>query len=273
MKTNDFRLVIVCLAALSILRNPAINAQVLYGSIIGNVKDSSDAVIAGAKVTIINTDTNQSREALTNEMGSYDFPTISPGSYKVRVTKPGFMLSDQTGIMATANNTTRVDVTLKIGAVTESVLVTGAATALQTDRSEVRAEVAGAQLENLPVPVGRNYQNLFVSLPGFSPPQANYHSVPSNPAGALVFNVNGTDFSSNATKIDGADSLNIMMPHEVAYVPSLDSIDTVNVVTNSFDAETGLAGGAAIYVQSKGGTNNLHGSAFENHTDQHLKAK
>src|SRR5215471_4517085 len=165
MKTNDFRLVIVCLAALSILRNPAINAQVLYGSIIGNVKDASDAVIAGAKITIVNTDTNQSREALTNEMGSYDFPTISPGAYNVRVTKPGFMLSNQTGIVATANNTTRVDVTLTVGAVTESVLVTGAASALQTDRSEVRAEVAGAQLENLPVPVGRNYQNLFVSLP------------------------------------------------------------------------------------------------------------
>jgi hypothetical protein len=248
-------------------------AQVLYGSIVGNVKDTSEALIAGASVTIANTGTGQSRETQTDETGAYNFPTVVPGTYQLKVSKEGFIAFTETAVSVAPDSVARLDVTLKVGGITETVTVTGAAAALQTDRSEVRAEVASAALENLPVPPGRNYQSLFVVMPGFTPPRAQYHSVPSNPAGALVFNVNGTDFSSNATKIDGADSLNVMMPHEAAYVPTLESIDTVNVVTNSFDAETGLAGGAAIYVQTKSGTNDLHGVLFENHSDQHLKAK
>src|SRR5262249_8192782 len=155
---------------------------------------------------------------------------------------------------------------------TESVLVAAHAAVLQTDRSEVRAEVTSKTLENLPVPLGRNYQQLFRALPGFAPP-SNAHSIPSNPSRALVLNVNGTSRSSNNTRLDGATSANIQLPWVSAYVPGLESIETVNVVSNSFDAEQGLAGGAAINVQTKSGTNDLHGSAFEYYTGQRIKAK
>jgi hypothetical protein len=172
-----------------------------------------------------------------------------------------------------ANNTVRADVTLHVGAVAESVTVSGAAALLQTDRAEVRAEVTTEQFDNLPMSIGRNYQTLFVTLPGFGGIQSSYNSTPSNPSKALVFNVNGVSFNINNTKIDGAQSINVWLPHESAYVPTLEAVETVNVVTNSFDAETGLAGGAAIYVQTKSGTNNTHGVAFYNHDNQHLNAR
>jgi hypothetical protein len=109
-------------------------------------------------------------------------------------------------------------------------------------------------------------------LPGFTPP-AEAHSVPSNPSRALVFNVNGASRSSNNIRIDGVSTTNIWLPHVAAYVPALESLETVNVVTSSFDAEQGLAGGSAINVQIKSGTNQLRGSAFEYHTNENLRTQ
>jgi hypothetical protein len=245
---------------------------VLYGSIVGNVKDASEAVVADATVVIIHNETKQSREEATNAIGGYSFPTLLPGTYELRVSKPGFTTFTQTAVSVTANNVSRVDVTLRVGAVTESVTVTGLAAALQTDRAEVRTELNSSQVEAIPTSLGRNYQQLFVMVPGFSPPR-NENSVPSNPSRALGFNVNGMSYSINSTRIDGAQSINVWLPHEAAYVPTLESIETVSTATNSFDAETGLAGGAAIYVQTKSGTNELHGAVFLNHSNQRLKAK
>ena len=141
---------------------------------------------------------------------------------------------------------------------------------LQTDRAEVRSELKAQELVNLPVSMNRNYQYLFRVLPGFTPP-AEAHSVPSNPSRALVFNVNGASRSSNNIRIDGVSTTNIWLPHVAAYVPALESLETVNVVTNSFDAEQGLAGGSAINVQIKSGTNNVHGSGFEYYSDERFR--
>ena len=76
------------------------------------------------------------------------------------------------------------------------------------------------QLANLPLSLGHNYQSLLEQVPGFSVPQASYNSTPSNPSKALVFNVNGASFSINNTKIDGAQSINVYLPHESAYIPT-----------------------------------------------------
>ena len=263
---------ILLLSSLVLVFDARMNAQILYGSIVGNVKDSSDAALAGARVTINNKDTGQSRETTTNQSGGYSFPDVASGTYDLKILKAGFTSVMRTDIPVTINNTSRVDLTLQIGAVSESVQVSAQAAALQTDRSEVRAEVTSKTLDSLPVPPGRNYQQLFRTLPGFAPP-GNAHSIPSNPTRALTFNVNGTSRSSNNTRIDGATSTNVQLPWVSSYVPALESIETVNVVTNSFDAEQGLAGGAAINVQTKSGGNALHGSAFEYHTNQNLKAK
>src|SRR5262249_49547426 len=97
---------------------------------------------------------------------------------------------------------------------------------------------------------------------GFSPPGSQI-SIPGNPSRALIFNVNGTNGQGTNTRIDGASSTNIWRPSAVAYIPAIESIQSVDVVTNSFTPELGLAGGAMVNVQIKSGTNELHGSAFE----------
>jgi hypothetical protein len=274
MKASTVIRVLPCVAVVCVLSHPGpLCAQALYGSLVGNVNDASGAAIAGARVTLTSIDTKQSREVVTNDVGGYDFSTLPPGAYELKVQKEGFSSSTQTGIAVVANNTVRVDVTLNIGAVTESITVSGAAATLQTDRSEVRHELNSNQLVNLPVSAGRNYQTLFVTLPGFGGIQASYNSTPSNPSKALVFNVNGASFSINNTRIDGVQSINPWLPHETAYVPTLEAIDQVNVVTNSFEAETGMAGGAAIYVQTKSGGNDFHGAAFEEHNNQRLNSR
>jgi hypothetical protein len=168
----------------------------------------------------------------------------------------GFKTYERRDLPVSANNVTRNDVGVEIGSIEQSITVTGVAPALQTDRAEVRANISAAELENLPVTLGRNYQQVYRTLPGFSPP-VNSHSIPTNPSRALEFNVNGTSDDQNNTRIDGVSATHVQLPHVVAYIPALESIEEVNVVTNSFDAEQGLAGGAAINVQIKSGTNQL----------------
>lgn len=259
-----------CLVFAILLAVPA-SAQVLYGSIVGNVTDTSSAALPGATVTITNLETGAVREAVTDAAGAYTVPTSQPGRYRVAVSLAGFATATQPDVVVSLNTVTRVNIGLRLGALEETITVEATSPLLQTDRAEVRQELDTRQLRDLPVPLGRNYQNLFGTLPGFSPP-ADAHSVPSNPSRALTFNVNGASRSSNNTRIDGVSTTNIWLPHVVAYVPALESLETVNVVTGSFDAEQGLAGGAAINVQIKSGTNQLRGSAFEYHTNEKLRA-
>lgn len=259
-------------ALLAFAGGPSAQAQVLYGSIVGNVVDPTDAAVPDATVTVTHRETGQSRSATTSATGAYSFPTLPSGVYDLRITKQGFQTYSRSGVQVSINSVTRVDVTLAVGAVTESVVVTGEAAALQTDRAEVRAELTSRTLINVPVFTGRNYQHLFKMLPGFTQPR-NAHSIPSNPSRSLQYEVNGTVSASNNVRLDGATQYNVWLPHITAYVPALESIDTVNIVTNSFDAEQGLAGGAAINVQIKSGTNEVHGSAFEYHNDNKIKAR
>ncbi len=269
----QFTLGCLGLAVLLMLLMPqGSQAQVLYGSITGNVRDANGAAIPGATVTIIHNETNQSRSTVTDGSGNYHFPTVQTGTYTLKVSQQGFKTYSKQDVVVTLNSVTRVDITPEVGEVTETVVITAEAPQLQTDRAEVRAELNERTLVNLPVPLGRNYQNLFKTLPGITPPE-NAHSIPSNPSRSMVFNVNGTSRSSNNTRIDGVSTTNIWLPHVTGYVPALESIEVVNVVTNSFDAEQGLAGGAAINVQIKSGTNEFRGSAFGYHHNQHLRAR
>ena len=203
--------------------------------------------------------------------GAYRFPALQTGTYTVTVTLSGFKTFSR-DVPVTINSITRVDATLEVGALSETVLVEAASPVLQTDRAEVRSELKAVELVNLPVSINRNYQYMFRVLPGFTPP-AEAHSVPSNPSRALVFNVNGASRSSNNVRIDGVSTTNIWLPHVAAYVPALESLDTVNIVTSSFDAEQGLAGGSAINVQIKSGTNLLRGSLFEYFSNEQLRTK
>ncbi len=238
--------------------------QILYGSLTGNVTDASDAAVPGANVSITNKQTGATRSSATNDAGAYNIPTLQPGLYTVKITKDGFRTVVQDNVEILVNSTARVDLKLQLGQVAETISVEANAAALQTDRAEVKAEITSKTLTELPVTNGRNYQSLFITIPGISPPQTP-HSVPSNPSRAMSWTTNGNNTAANNTRIDGASATNVWLPHIASYVPALESIDTVNIVTNSFDAEQGLAGGAAVNVTIRSGTNDLHGALFHFH--------
>ena len=258
-------LVLICLVP-----RPAAS-QVLYGSILGDVKDSTEASVPGANVVITNKNTGLTRETVTDTAGHFNFPDVPAGVYAVKITQQGFKTVERTEVNVSINSVTRLDVALEVGAMGETVTVNAEPPKLQTDTAEVHSSIVATDLQNLPVPLGRNYQQMFRMLPGFAPP-ANSHSIPTNPARSLEFTVNGTSDDTNNTRIDGVSTAHVQLPHVVSYIPTLESIEEVNIVTNSMDAEQGLAGGAAINVQTRSGTNVMHGSGFEYFTNQHLKA-
>jgi hypothetical protein len=251
---------------------PVASAQVLYGSIVGNITDASGAAIPDATVTIQQAGTGFSRQTRSNETGQFQFPAVPGGTYEVTIARPGFNTFAAKDIAVSPNSVSRVDAAMEVGAVTESVRVEAAPPQLQTDRSEVRAEITSRQFENAPLPPGRNYTHLFKILPGFTFPR-NGNGPSVDPSRAAMYNVNGTSRQSNSVRIEGAGVNQIWLPHLPGYTPALESIDNVNITTNSFDAETGLAGGAAVNVSIKSGTNDLHGSLFEYHNSNATKAK
>jgi hypothetical protein len=248
------------------------SAQVLYGSLVGNVTDQNGAAVPGATVTITNKGTGQVRETVTNSDGEYNIVNVLPGSYDIKVAKQGFTTFTKTDQTISANNITRIDVEMKIGNVSDVVSVTADATVLQTESATVKAEVSGREIQALPIAAYRNYQTIINLVPGTTTGRFQ-NAQTDTPEMSLTTNVNGTARNNNNTRLDGAQSVNIWLPHHTAYVPPSESIAEVNVSTNNFDAEQGLAGGAAIQVISKSGTNQFHGSAFAYHDNHKFRAK
>ena len=260
------------IAALLILAANPIRAQVLYGSVVGTVEDPSGAVIPGAAVTLTNTNTAAARESKADEQGRYTFVSLLPGTYSMAVTATGFRSLTRTGITVTINNVTRVESRLEVGQVSDKVTVEANAAALQTDRSDTRAELSAKTVVELPLPAYRNYQSLINLVPGATP-AAFQNSVGASPQRSLTTNVNGTNRNNNNTRVDGATNVYIWLPHHTLYNPPVESIESVNISTSSYDAEQGMAGGAAVTVATKSGTNQLRGSAFWYHDNQHLYAR
>lgn len=259
-------LIVACMLA------PESKAQVLYGSVVGTVQDGSGGVIPGATVTITNRGTSQSLSTTTNETGGYTFSNVLAGSYDLVVQSEGFSGYTAEGIEVTVNRVRRHDVALSVGAVTETVTVAASALALQTEKTDVNAEINSKEVVNMPLPNYRNYQSLINLVPGATPGRFQ-NSVGSSPGRSLSTNVNGVNRNNNITKVDGAASIFIWLPHHAQYISPAETVETVNVSTNNFDAEQGMAGGAAITVQTKSGTNEFHGSAFAFHDNQVLRAK
>jgi hypothetical protein len=125
-----------------------VRAQALLGEIDGNITDSTQASIIGASVVVTNTGTNFSRQTVTNSVGGYAIPDLPPGTYTIVVTAPGFQTFNEAGAAVAPNAVLRVDVTLTVGQVSETVAVIASAAALQTDRADVRAEMTQQTLAN-----------------------------------------------------------------------------------------------------------------------------
>jgi hypothetical protein len=258
---------IVCLGALAA---PAA-AQILYGSIVGVVKDAQGGIVPGATVTIVNRSTNLTREAVTDAQGAYNFVNVLPGPYDVKVALTGFREGVRSNVPVTIGQIARVDMTLEVGALTESVTVQSAAELLQTDKADVSTELKSTEITSMPLNRFRNYQALMNLVPGTTP-MAFGNAETDTPARSLATNVNGQANTNNSTRTDGATNMNIWLPNHNMYISPAETIDTVNISTSSFDAEQGMAGGAAVTLITKSGTNQFKGSAFEFYNSDKLNA-
>lgn len=249
-------------------------AQVLYGTLTGNVTDASGAALPGAQVTAVNAQTGDSFTQTSDSSGIYRFPALLPGTYTVTITGKGFSKQQTPGVSILANVPQHLDATLKVGNVAEEVTVTTAPPIMQTETADVHTDISAHDLATMPImgSQGGNFQELLRAIPGAGL-TAETNSLSGNPQRAINTNVNGMSNQSVGTRIDGALDAYPWLPANVAYVPPSDAIETVNVETNSFTAEQGNAGGAAVNVRIKSGTNRFHGDIHENHTDQNFAAR
>ncbi len=248
-------------AATVVLFAPLAPAQTLYGSIVGTVVDSSGAAVPGATVTATNTGTNLKIDTVSGSEGGYTFRNLPPGTYDLSVNMQGFRELRQTGVPVSAGNPVRIELKLEVGALTEAVNVVSETTLLQTEKADIHTELQSKELVNLPLNQFRNYQALINLVPGATPAQTQNAEI-DTPGRALTTNVNGTQRNNNAFRIDGAVSVNIWLPHHVGYVNPAETIESVNISTNNFDADQGMAAGMAVTVVTKSGTNEFHGSAY-----------
>lgn len=249
-------------------------AQVLYGTLTGTITDQTGAVVPNVTVTVANEGTGAVHSATTSQQGDYRVTNLLPGVYTLTVQQAGFAGFTQKSIAVDINREVRIDVVLQPAGISQTVTVTGAAPILQTETAEVNHEITEQQISQLPVTSsqGRNYQSLYTIIPGAAAVQEQ-NSTASNPSRAMSLNVNGVEDMSNTTRIDGAVNTYGWLPYLVAYVPPADAIQTVNIVTNSFNAEQGVAGGASINVITKSGSRQFHGSAWEYYQDAAISAR
>jgi outer membrane receptor protein involved in Fe transport len=249
------------LAAALVLLPSSAAAQALYGTVGGTVTDDSGAAIPGATVTVTNEGTGLVVSGVTDETGAYAIRNLQPGRYTLKASLQGFKEFVQTGVPVDPSDVLRIDAKLEVGALTESVTVTTEAALLKTDKADVSVNLKPAEVVNLPLNQYRNYQGLMNLVPGATP-TAFQNAQTDTPGRALTTNVNGTNRNNNVTRIDGAASINVWLPHHAGYIAPVETIETVNISTNSFDASQGMTGGAAVSVATKSGTNEIRGSAF-----------
>jgi len=243
------------------LFQPAAKAQVLFGSMVGNVIDPSGAAVPGAAVKLTNVATNDTLTARTNDSGAYNVADLTAGTYRVEVSKQGFRTFAAPSVLVNQNNVVRVDASLQVGATSETVEVSAEAAALQTDRADVHAEVATHDLENLPQP-NRTYSTLLEMVPGAQPPAGQLAGGTNNPSKGNYIAFNGNGFNSATVRIDGVAAIQPWNTSATNFVPSIEAIENINIVTNGADAEQGFADGASVNVRLKSGGNDVHGAGF-----------
>ncbi len=233
-------------------------AQYDTSTILGTVKDPTGSQVASAKITLENTQTGVKQSSPSDPSGNFLFLNLRIGSYKVSAELQGFKKVSSEVFTLVVNARQRVDLTLEVGNVTESVTVSGAANQLETDSSDRGQVITREAIINLPLN-GRAYADLALLSPG-----VRKSNIANRDAS---FNVNGLRSSLNNFMVDGVDNnaygtSNQGFSNQVVQLTP-DAVQEFKVQTNNFSAEYGRAGGAVINASVRSGTNQFHGSAWE----------
>ncbi len=236
-------------------------SQAVSATITGTVTDASSGVVANARVTITEMNTGVSHAVLTNESGNYTLANIPPGRYQVTVELPGFKKEIKDNIEVVVDSTVRADMQITPGAVTETVEVSAEAAVLKTERADVTTTIPQVAVDDLPIGMNRNFQNLLTLVPGTTDP-TEQHSQFFNASSSLQMNTNGQFRMANNYQIEGIDNNERTGLLQILITPA-DSIQQVDVSTSNHDLELGRGTGAVTNVQLKSGTNQFHGGASE----------
>jgi len=250
-----FTMIVMLLAA-----SCALNAQSYYGTINGNVTDSTGAAVAGAKVTVRNTGTDNTFTATSSAQGSYSIAQLPVGTYEVHIVSGNFKEFVSTGVEVHVSTNTEVSAVLQIGAVTDKVTVTADDVQVETTSAAVGEVITGTQVRELPIS-GENFVGLTQLSPGVSAAQgANF--VGKGLDGGVNFSVNGNPYTNNLFLVDGVNNNDVGSNRTILVYPSVDTIAEFKMIRNSYGPEYGQASGAIISITTRSGENRWHGGAF-----------
>src|SRR5208337_3723670 len=218
MAREGLKLKIALLSMMLLLFAGAAKAQVLNGSLTGNVTDVSNAPVPGAKIEAANVGTGIATPTVTDVRGVYLINDLQPGIYRVTISAQGFATVVQENVRVDANTERRADVQLQLAHVSHQITVTVAAEALQTDRTDVKSELGTTQVASLRLGSDQNFQTLYVLVPGAAPPFTS-HSFAGNPTQSLALHISGGSDTANISLIDGSIDTNFWEQNLIAYVP------------------------------------------------------
>lgn len=251
---SGFRLLAVVVAVLLLASGPVL-AQLGTGVIEGVVLDPDGAVIPGAEVTVRNAGTGIERVLTTDATGRFRAVSLEPGLYEIKATKAGFRIAERKGVQVVVGSTTTADLTLQVGAATETVTVTEGAPVLDTEKTDVSAVIPQELINNVPV-IGRRFDNYVLSAPAVSA---------DGTFGLITYR--GISGLYNNNTLDGADNNQAFFAEargrtRSTSTYSLAAVKEFQVVTSNFAPEYGRAVGGLVNAVTKSGTNAFHGEAF-----------
>ena len=244
------------LAAMLIVLPATLRAQDATGKIAGTVFDATGAVVAGAKVTVTNTGTRIAHQAITHEDGTYAVAPLPIGRYEVAAESTGFSRTVVSGKNPLEiNQTLRIDVTLEVGNVKDTVTVEGGVSAVETENATVGSTVDGNAIYELPLN-GRNTLDLLATQPGATPKNTDA------PRQAGGYSIGGMRSDSVTYLLDGGNN-NHLINNDVVINPNPDAVAEFRVLESNYSAEYGRNGGGVVSVVTKSGTNSVHATAFD----------
>jgi len=246
----------VLVGSLAFVTAPVAHAQVTTASIHGTVTDPSGAVVPDVKVTALNTATGISTETTSNKGGFYEFLALQIGGpYKLAIEAPGFRKMEKTGIMLTVNADLEESAALAVGTEAQTVTVSSAAVQVETTNTQLEQVVPASQIENLPM-LGRDAASLERLAPGVMESSDGFGS----------YSVNGSDTQMDSYQLEGID-INDGPLQDEGFELNPDALAELNVVSSTINPEFARNSGSVVNEVVKSGTNEIHGSAFEQYRD------
>jgi trimeric autotransporter adhesin len=252
------RAALVVSAVLVLVTSQLAAGQGFQGGLRGSLKDAG-GVVPGVEVTLTNEQTNIKRSTVTNERGEYVFANVDPGNYAVKATLQGYKSIDRGAIRIGTQQFLTLDLTLEVGAVEESITVTGAAPLIETANASQGTVLDSEALQTLPAP-GRAAFLIGVSIPTVIPSGDGQYNRQQDQSNASLLSLGGGTRRGNNYVLDGVPITDLT--NRAVANPSIESLDDVKVQVHTYDAEMGRTGGGVFNTTLKSGTNNWHGTGF-----------